>query len=445
MAALEDQDFDFSEEDFHGDFAEPPRPSEKAASEGVDDRVAQSRSEKSDKSTAAKKSRQSADLQEPAPAPKPKKSMTVIYVAGGLFVLVLVGSLGLVGYTLLGQNQAPQGQPLLTMRAQQPRMQQANDPRQSISVVEAPNLQDSDNFDAFRPQPQPAVAALQARQQAPSAAQAAPASPGVVTQREQGGQSEDDLYDAMLAQTPDDKINGQLIVPSSAPAKPVAVASAPAPATDSLANSQVLALIEEMKQSNKNVQAAVANLQGQVAAVQSQTAQMDARTAALGEQVKSLGVQVADNAKATDAKIAAVKEATAAAVTEARKAQQAKKNNGLVLAGGPITPVNSKVDDSIKPAASADGVASRPAPIQQAVPRQVSAPAEKLEGCPIKELSSNWHIKGITPTAAFIRRIDGAGTMVKEGMEVPGFGLVRSIDSKNRVICTTAGMIVRGE
>ncbi|MFJ7794575.1 hypothetical protein [Pseudomonas sp. NPDC096950] len=69
------------------------------------------------------------------------------------------------------------------------------------------------------------------------------------------------------------------------------------------------------------------------------------------------------------------------------------------------------------------------------------SPAEK---CTATSVSSNWRVKGINKTSAYIVRAqDGQGMIVRNGEQVPGFGTAISFDRYSRQVCTTNGLINR--
>ena len=69
------------------------------------------------------------------------------------------------------------------------------------------------------------------------------------------------------------------------------------------------------------------------------------------------------------------------------------------------------------------------------------SPAEK---CTATSVSSNWRVKGINKTSAYIVRAqDGQGMIVRKDEQVPGFGTAISFDRYSRQVCTTNGLINR--
>lgn len=66
------------------------------------------------------------------------------------------------------------------------------------------------------------------------------------------------------------------------------------------------------------------------------------------------------------------------------------------------------------------------------------------EKCANSAVSSNWRVKGINKTSAYIVRAqDGQGMIVRKDEQVPGFGSAVSFDRYSRQVCTTSGLINR--
>lgn len=88
-----------------------------------------------------------------------------------------------------------------------------------------------------------------------------------------------------------------------------------------------------------------------------------------------------------------------------------------------------------------------PAPQQVAsvvAPISEGSQAHSLQQCDGRLVSSNWRVKGINNSSAYVVRVqDGEGLLVKQGVEVPGYGAVKSFDRFNRTVCTTQGLIRR--
>lgn len=82
-------------------------------------------------------------------------------------------------------------------------------------------------------------------------------------------------------------------------------------------------------------------------------------------------------------------------------------------------------------------VVSRTAPTYE----ETHNPAEK---CAATSVSSNWRVKGINKTSAYIVRAqDGQGMIVRKDEQIPGFGAAVSFDRYSRQVCTTSGLINR--
>lgn len=115
-----------------------------------------------------------------------------------------------------------------------------------------------------------------------------------------------------------------------------------------------------------------------------------------------------------------------------------------------------------KPAPSQDKVAhvavsraaetKRPVnlPAAKAKPVAVRAPAPKPQakkntsGCAVTTVSENWRVKGVTPSSAYVERVqDGQGLLLRAGVSLPGFGTVRGFNPVERSVCTTSGIVRR--
>jgi hypothetical protein len=200
----------------------------------------------------------------------------------------------------------------------------------------------------------------------------------------------------------------------------------------------------------------MSELLGAVKQVQSAMSEMKkqidinaAKTSDLGTQLATLNGQVGSISKNYDAKLNAVtKESVAAAVAAvSNKERGAGKEGRLTLVGGPLVPTSGvkahSQREAIVPSTEVqrnDLPQPKPAPVEAVTRSVVSQPAQ----CAAKSISQIWHVKGVGPMAAYIRRdSDGVGFLVKMDEEVPGFGIVKGFDPTARTVCTDKGLIVR--
>lgn len=80
-------------------------------------------------------------------------------------------------------------------------------------------------------------------------------------------------------------------------------------------------------------------------------------------------------------------------------------------------------------------------------PVAVRAPTPKASttrGCAVTKVSENWRVKGVTPSSAYVERVqDGQGLLLKAGVGLPGFGTVVSFNPTDRSVCTSSGIVRR--
>tara|TARA_R110001592_G_scaffold33503_9_gene115998 strand:+ start:385 stop:1785 length:1401 start_codon:yes stop_codon:yes gene_type:complete len=74
-------------------------------------------------------------------------------------------------------------------------------------------------------------------------------------------------------------------------------------------------------------------------------------------------------------------------------------------------------------------------------PANVTPPADQCAGKPSSQV---WRVKGVNQTSAYITRPqDRNGFIVRQGVEIPGFGRVLGFNPSARQVCTTSGLIGR--
>ena len=178
-------------------------------------------------------------------------------------------------------------------------------------------------------------------------------------------------------------------------------------------------------------------------------------------------LSVAKSAKASAEEAIAKAESQESSRTDARATEPvAVAPPARPIAASSTAPVSGGTDShrgTSKPSASpsTDG---RAAPvIQHAVltteqaPKKVIAAAPLTSGhkpqsdnqslpaaCPAGAVSANWAVKGVNSQSAYVmRKSDRQGLFVKEGVAIPGFGVVTAFNPDQRIVCTTHGIVSR--
>ena len=143
-----------------------------------------------------------------------------------------------------------------------------------------------------------------------------------------------------------------------------------------------------------------------------------------------------------------------------RAAAQAPVANKSVPVERPAVVATPKPSPAIATQPVAPAPQARPiTPVEVAKPVVIPAPQQvasvvapvsegsqthNLPQCDGRLVSSNWRVKGINNSSAYVVRVqDGEGLFVKQGVEVPGYGAVKSFDRFNRTVCTAQGLIRR--
>lgn len=272
---------------------------------------------------------------------------------------------------------------------------------------------------------------------------------------------EDAMYDNLLSQASKlDVPNGAIKIDSSVVSQTLAARRLEALEVDvGSAHKDV----EEMKQ-------AVQTLQSQVSQISSTVSASQANNEKLIGAIEALTKDVADSSKRHEAELAALNKKVEGVSAEAKKAVgaqaaakvQAVTSAQVVAAPRPAVPVQQVAQQqqsastraptqalaAPKPtvAASPSPAVTLPKPLEV---RSVTAPVmverpNVPTQCDGRFVSSNWRVKGINDTSAYVVRVqDGASLLVRSGMQIPGFGEVQSFDRTNRAICTTQGLVRR--
>ena len=182
------------------------------------------------------------------------------------------------------------------------------------------------------------------------------------------------------------------------------------------------------------VLSAVQQLKSELAVLQQKVNSDSGKTSAMALRLDNMSTNLATFEKTYNQKLEDVSKAAAKAAISAL-AKGSKKDDKLVLTGGPMVSVSAPHKPQVAPR---QAVQAKP---QEPLPAVAKGPTNACDGKPISQV---WAVKGVSTGAAFIRReADGFGTMVNKDSQVLGFGTVISFDPANRVVCTTSGKIVQ--
>lgn len=228
--------------------------------------------------------------------------------------------------------------------------------------------------------------------------------------------------------------------------------------------SQVSAVVSE-------VRGAVSQLSDQVAAGQAQNAKLAERVDGLSSAVANLSAsqEASQDLTALQARIATAERKAADAEKAAKSAAEiaAKASSARQTAVAERRPAAAQRQPAVAqrqpapaaptppPASAAPEVTKLPpsAPVATVTaPTPASAPAvaaakpatEEKPFCDATRVSSVWRVMGVNENSAYISRAqDRAGLLLRVGAEIPGFGRVVAFDAPSRSVCTTAGLIKR--
>lgn len=211
-------------------------------------------------------------------------------------------------------------------------------------------------------------------------------------------------------------------------------------------NAQLLQVMEALERMSSEV----ASLKTQVQSDSEQSRKYSTQIEAISDRLTTLSIKSDERFKAITSN------AVAAAIAAVKKqGAPAKAGNGkMVLVGGPKIPTKPvekaipkdlvQVRSTVKNQSSTSNTYTVAKSGSNNMAQNTNLPAPKaVTGCGAKVISQNWAVKGVSASAAYIRRTDGEGVMVRVDMEVPGFGTVKSFDPNARTVCTTSGLIVR--
>ncbi|NWD58420.1 hypothetical protein HX878_27275 [Pseudomonas veronii] len=270
-------------------------------------------------------------------------------------------------------------------------------------------------------------------------------------------EDEDEFYDNMA------KVAGQQPVQGDEPSNVVSTRQQNQLAphqVDLMANNQFGSLTQDLKKNSAQllqVMDALAKMSSEVASLKSQVQSDSEQSRKYGTQIDGLSEKLAAFTVKSDERFKAItSDAIAAAIAAVKKqgAPRAAGNGKMVLVGGPKIPTNPVDKAPSKDMVRARSMIKTPAPANTAFNAATPSSSHTLQNstvsgekqvviCGAKTISQIWNVKGVSASAAYIRRTDGEGVMVRVDMEVPGFGTVKSFDPNARTVCTTSGLIVR--
>lgn len=266
-------------------------------------------------------------------------------------------------------------------------------------------------------------------------------------------EDEDAFYDNLASAAGQQPLSS---VPTASAVEEPRVTSAEA--QHQAASPQLNAITEELRsntlQMNKLMDA-LSQVSTEVAALKTQVENDSKQSVKYGSQITALSESLSNVASKNEERFKSVTDEAIAAALKAVKMQSAKNEGAssgkMVLVGGPKIPTKPTERASVKeititrPVVPANNQATNRTQIAAISATQAGSQQSSTSSSPQcgKTISQNWNVKGVSTTAAYIRRTDGEGIMVRAEMEVPGFGVVKSFDPNSRTVCTTSGLIVR--
>lgn len=387
---------------------------------------------------------------EKVPSSNATKSNYALYGSVGAVALLIFGGIGYwTAHTYLPASRAPRA----TFRNEAPAQFNAN------SMTVAPQI-DDDSASA-RPAARPAIL-----KQGPSHVEAAP-----VIRRESEqpvgavstSQDQDDaFYDQMAEEAGKEPLGINSASPTPAHLEAITVPTSTAVVPQTAAVQQVVqgtpaiapdltAITDQLKKNSADIAdvlGAVKAVQATIGDLKKQIDEEGAKSGKLAGQLTLLDTRLTDLTQTTQARFTDLsKDAVSAALAAVRKSEGAGGKPGarMVLVGGPVVPVEPPAQQRPRLVPQRQEIKIEPKQVTQ--PAVVASAGDNSSGnsqCSAKTVSQIWHVKGVSASAAYIRRdVDGAGLMVRMDMDVPGFGTVKSFDPTARTVCTSNGLIVR--
>ncbi|MGO4801091.1 hypothetical protein ACEN2T_17575 [Pseudomonas sp. W22_MBD1_FP4] len=270
-------------------------------------------------------------------------------------------------------------------------------------------------------------------------------------------EDEDEFYDNMA------KVAGQQQIQAVEPTNVVSSQQqnqlAPQQ-VDLMANNQFGTINQDLKKNSAQllqVMDALAKVSSEVASLKSQVQNDSEQNRKYGTQIEGLSEKLAAFTVKSDERFKAITSDAVAAAIAAVKKQSSPSGAGngkMVLVGGPKIPTKTVDKAQNRDMVQTRSLIKNPAPANAAINSSMPSTGHAVQNsslggdkqvaaCGAKAISQNWNVKGVSASAAYIRRTDGEGVMVRVDMEVPGFGTVKSFDPNARTVCTTSGLIVR--
>lgn len=161
----------------------------------------------------------------------------------------------------------------------------------------------------------------------------------------------------------------------------------------------------------------------------------------ISSEIKQLSAKVEGQIELQKADIAALKVDIKKRSTVSVEAAKVKEPQAVAARN--VAPKSTPV--SVPP--TAQKPVTLPAPAARPVMVKAPAPkpaAARRTSCAAGNVSENWRVKGVTPSSAYVVRIqDGQGLYLKQGVSLPGFGTVKSFNEIDRSVCTSSGIVRR--
>ncbi|RMN37391.1 hypothetical protein ALQ64_01962 [Pseudomonas cannabina] len=169
---------------------------------------------------------------------------------------------------------------------------------------------------------------------------------------------------------------------------------------------------------------------------------------ASGQKIDAISKQMAEENRNQDAQIKELKATLAAALQateklESRIAARSQANEKPKADTVPRASIRSEQAKSTKTPTVSIPVPT-PGTAKPAVSEAPSKKSTSASTCGSATTSAVWRVKGVNSTSAYVvRSEDSFGLFLREGSELPGFGIVKSFDTASRAVCTTSGMVRR--
>lgn len=382
----------------------------------------------------------------------------IAMVAGGLLLVCAIVALAIVAIKLFGNKGGPSPRSVNTEQFSSSASAASGKSGANNSLQDAENLASalggSNGFDTNQeqssqaylvPPKDPASEGLdEGLASAANEDASAPQTPRTHTTAEHssttvGGNAEDKAYDDIVDQASKLNVPGSAIkiddnVVRQSLAQQGAVSAEASVHQDRKQIAELRAISSEMQNSLKSLSASLE----QIAKAQEKNSKdqerVSASVAAIASDLKALHGTVDSNKKEFNQTLSdAIQRAKANLEAKAPKPVTIAKAANVVKAPM-VKPEPEVINVQLPPP---QRVVTQVAPTYE----ESHNPAEK---CANSAVSSNWRVKGINKTSAYIVRAqDGQGMIVRKDEQVPGFGSAVSFDRYSRQVCTTSGLINR--